>query len=146
MAMFGWFKRWLRPKDAPRASRATQPLDPSTVPSAPTVRDLTQLLELFLIRRVEAELKLEEKRAEVALKNVERDAELKAKELEYRQKRRELRATQAAIRNRTYPRDAKGRLASPSARADCPVCRDPASPTLTVEAIERHHNEGHGHA
>src|SRR5579885_198946 len=96
MAMFGWFKRWLRPKDAPRASRATPPLYPSTVPSAPTVRDLTQLLELFLIRRVEAELKLEEKRAEVALKSVERDAELKAKEIEYRQKRRELRAKQNA--------------------------------------------------
>jgi hypothetical protein len=138
-----------KPKERPAKSpRATQELRPETLADAARHQDLFNLLELFLVRRVQSELDLEEKRAEVRLKTAEADAQTKLKLEEIRAQRRQLRATQAAERNRTMPRDTRGRLTSwrnvqPGAPGGCPVCADPSDPHLSVEMIRMHHAAGH---
>lgn len=129
---------------APNNPRATRDLSPQALAESAKHRDLFELLELFLVRRVQTELELEEKRAEVALKSAEADAQTKLKLEEIKQQRRQLRASQAAERNRTYPRNVRGFIQSPNARNGCPVCAQPGDPHLTVEQIRLHHAAGHG--
>jgi hypothetical protein len=140
--MWPWKKR-----DRPRsAARATQDLSPDALRESAKRQDLFALLELFLVRRVQTELELEEKRAEVSLKTAEAKANTQIKLDEIREQRRQLRASQAAMRNRTHPRGPDGRIL-PNPRApqgDCAVCADPGSPHLTVDQIRMHHAAGHG--
>jgi hypothetical protein len=137
-----WFRR--AAAQASKNPRSTRDLSPEGLGEAAKRRDLFELLELFLVRRVESELQLEEKRAEVRLKSAEADAQTKLKLEEIRAQRRQLRATQAAERNRTHPRDAQGRIMpNPRAIGGCPVCVDPGSPYLTVDQIRVHHALGH---
>jgi hypothetical protein len=135
-----------KPKPASTNPRSTRDLAPEALRESAKHQDLFELLELFLVRRVQTELELEEKRVEVKLKSAEADAQTKLKLDEIRAQRKQLRASQVAERNRTYPRNAQGRLISPgrALTTGCPVCADPGSPSLTVEQIRRHNAEGHG--
>jgi hypothetical protein len=130
-----------------KSPRATQDLSPQALAETAKHRDLYELLELFLVRRVETELSLEEKRAEVRLKTAEADAQTKLKLEEIKAQRRQLRATQMAERNRTAPRDTRGRVTSwrnvRGVDPSCAVCANPSSPHLTVEQIRLHHAQGH---
>lgn len=135
--------RWLARKTPHNDPRRTRDLSPGALADSAKHRDLFELLELFLVRRVESELALEEKKAEVRLKSAEADAQTKLKLEEIRQQRRQLRASQAAERNRTYPRDERGRIRAPNTNYGCPVCNNPGDPHLTVEQITRHHAVGH---
>jgi hypothetical protein len=139
------FKFWKRRASAPSNPRATRELDSKELSESVKHRDLFELLELFLVRRVQTELELEEKRAEVKLKTAEADAQSKLKLEEIRVQRKQLRASQMAERNRTAPRDAKGRITRDiRAGGACPVCTDPGNAFLTVEMIRHHKQEGHG--
>lgn len=138
---------WKRLKKSPDNPRATRDLSPEALSESAKRKDLFELFELFLVRRVEAELSLEDKRAEVRLRVAEADAQTKLKVEELRQQKKQLRASQAAERNRTYARDANGRLL-PRARVTagqtgCPVCANPSAPELSVEQIRWHHANGH---
>lgn len=128
---------------AGNASRKTQDLSPGALGEATRRQDLFALLELFLVTRVQNELALEEKRAEVTLKQAEAKAQTELQIAEIREKRRQLRAQQATLRNKTHPRDIKGHLLPLNAQG-CAVCADPGSPNLTVEQIRMHHAAGHG--
>lgn len=133
-----------RAKQTSADPRRTRDLSPGALAESAKHRDLFDLLELFLVRRVESELALEERKAEVRLKVAEADAQTRLKLDEIRQQRRQLRASQAAQRNRTFPRDAQGRITAPNGRYGCPVCANPGDPHLTVESIRLHHAAGHG--
>lgn len=125
--------------------RATRDLSPDVLRDSAKHRDLFELLELFLVRRVESELALEERRAEVKLKTAEADAQTKLKLEEIRAQRKQLRASQMAERNRVAPRDERGRIKSVHGgpASDCAVCADAGSPFLTVDQIRNHHALGH---
>lgn len=128
---------------ASRPSRKTQDLSPPDLEQSQRRQDLFALLELFLVTRVQNELALEEKRAEVTLKQAEAKAQTELKVAEIREQRRQLRAQQATLRNKTMRRDEKGHLL-PMRYTGCPVCESPGSPHLTVEMIRAHHAAGHG--
>lgn len=136
---------WLfkRNPTANKPSRKTQDLHPVALEEATRRQDLFALLELFLVTRVQNELALEEKRAEVTLKQAEAKAQTELKVAEIREQRRQLRAQQATLRNKTHPRNAQGHLL-PMNSQGCAVCSDPSSPHLTVEMIRAHHAAGHG--
>lgn len=142
--MWKLFKRVKVPSPSPRATRD---LSPEGLAESAKRKDLFELFELFLIRRVEADIALEDKKAEVRLKVAEADAQTKLKLEELRQQRKQLRASQVAERNRTYPRDANGRLLPRSGirpgQTACPVCANPSDAGLTVEMIRAHHAAGH---
>ena len=97
-------------KKASPNPRATRDLSPEGLADSAKRKDLFELFELFLVKRVEAELALEDKKADLRLKTAEADAQTKLKLEEIRQQRRQLKATQAAERNRTHPRDARGHI------------------------------------
>ena len=143
-----WFWPFKRRPTADSSSRKTQDLSPDALKKSADRQDLFALVELFLVRRIQTELELEEKRAEVKLKSAEAEATTRLKLEEIRQQRRQLRASQAAERNRTYPRDSRGRVMSPRdvrpGLGACAVCDNPGSPQLTVEQIRFHHEQGHG--
>lgn len=126
-----------------RPSRKTQDLSPPDLAESTRRQDLFALLELFLVTRVQNELALEEKRAEVTLKQAEAKAQTDLKVAEIKEQRRQLRAQQATLRNKTMKRDEKGHLL-PLRYQGCPVCEAPSSPHLTVEMIRNHHAAGHG--
>ena len=127
-----------------QASRKTRDLSPGALEKSADRQDLFALVELFLVRRIQTELELEEKRAEVKLKTAEAEAQTKLKLAELHEQRRALRAAKQAERNRTLPRDAKGRVAPARyGQLGCAVCADPGSPNLTVEQIRLHHEQGH---
>jgi len=134
---------WKKNPTPNKSSRGTQPLDSGALENSARRQDLFALLELFLVTRVQNELALEEKRAEVTLKVAEASAQTKLKVAELSEQRRQLRASQAILRNKTHPRDEKGRIL-PMRQTGCPVCADPASPHLTVDQIRTHHEAGHG--
>lgn len=127
-----------------RPSRKTQDLHPEDLQQATRRQDLFALLELFLVTRVQNELALEEKRADVTLKQAEAKAQTELKLAEIREKRRELRAQQQSFRNKTLPRDSRGHILPAKHWNGCPVCDNPSSPHLTVEMIRAHHQAGHG--
>lgn len=138
-----------KPRKSPdKSPRATRDLSPQALAESAKHRDLFDLLELFLVKRIETELSLEEKRAEVKLKSAEAEAQTKLKLEEIKAQRRQLRATQMAERNRTAPRDNRGRVTSwrniQGGNSPCLACTDPGNPNLTVDMIRRHHAEGHG--
>lgn len=143
--MWNPFKRSKPPQANPRRTRD---LSPEALSESAKRQDLFALFELFLIRRVEADLALEEKKAEIRMKTAEADAQTKLKLEEIRQQRKQLKATQAAERNRTYPRDRNGRLLPRQGllpgQTGCPVCLNPSDAGLTVEMIRAHHAAGHG--
>lgn len=145
--IFSWFRRKGRAPqaDPKRDPKATRDLSPDGLAEAAKRRDVFELVELLLVRKVETELRLAEKQAEVTLRTAEAEATTKLKVAELREQARQLRASRAAERNRTHPRDAQGRiLPNPRAVAgSCPVCSDPGSPYLTVEQIRAHHAGGH---
>jgi hypothetical protein len=129
---------------ANKSSRKTQDLSPKTLEDSARRQDLFALLELFLVTRVQNELSLEEKRAEVTLKKAEAEAQTALKVAELREQRRQLRASQASFRNRTHPRDAKGQLLPMRyQQSGCRVCENPSSADLTVDEIRGHHAAGH---
>ena len=121
--------------------KKTSELSPAVLQDSARRQDLFALLELFLVTRVQNELGLEEKRAEVQMKMAEAEAQTKLRLAELREQRRQLRASRAADRNRSNPRDASGRIMS--AKNGCAVCAAPDSPHLTVEQIRAHHAAGH---
>lgn len=135
-----WLKSYFsrRPKDDPRK---TAELRQGELEQSSRRQDLFQLLELFLVTRVQNELALEEKKAEVTLRQAEAKAQTELQLTKIREERRQLRASQAAQRNRSNPRDPFGRIMS--ARNGCEVCLNPANPRLTVEQIRAHHAAGH---
>ena len=137
-----------RAKQLSANPRATRDLSPEGLAESAKRKDLFELFELFLIKRVEADLALEEKKAEIRMKTAEADAQTKLKLEEIRQQRKQLKATQAAERNRTYPRDRNGRLLPRQSllpgQSGCSVCSNPSDPGLTVEMIRAHHAAGHG--
>ena len=135
---------WKKPKPESKGARATRDLSPEGLAEGARRKDLFELFELFLVRRVEAEVALEDKKAEVRLKVAEADAQTKLKLEELRQQRKQLRASQAAERNRTYARDERGRLLPRQQQSGCPVCANPSDAGLTVEMIRAHHAAGHG--
>lgn len=135
---------WKKNPTASKAARKTQDLSPPVLEEATRRQDLFALLELFLVTRVQNELALEEKRAEVTLKTAEAKAQTQLKLDEIRESRRQLRAQQQAFRNKTLPRDEKGRVLPAKHFGGCPVCDNPSSPHLTVEMIRAHHQAGHG--
>ena len=139
------FKRRTKGDPTPgKASRKTQDLSPDALAKSAERQDLFALVELFLVRRIQTELELEEKRAEVKLKTAEAEAQTKLKLAELQEQRRQLRAAKMAERNRTAPRDAKGRvMAGRPINYGCAVCQDPSSPHLTVDQIRQHHEAGH---
>lgn len=129
-------------KDRRKADpKKTSELSPTILQESARRQDLFALLELFLVTRVQNELGLEEKRAEVSLKMAEAEAQTKLRLAELREQRRQLRASRAADRNRSNPRDPFGRIMS--AKNGCEVCINPANPRLTVEQIRAHHAAGH---
>jgi hypothetical protein len=135
-----------KPKQTSTNPRATRDLSPDVLQESAKRHDLFEMFELFLIRRVEAELSLEDKRAEIRLRTAEADAQTKLKLEELRQQRKQLRASQASERNRTYARDQNGRLLPRSQIQQtngCAVCQDPGSAHLTVDQIRMHHAAGH---
>ena len=134
---------WKKNPTASKAARKTQDLSPPDLEQSQRRQDLFALLELFLVTRVQNELALEEKRAEVTLKQAEAKAQTQLKLDELKEQRRLLRASQATLRNKTHPRDEKGRIL-PMRYTGCPVCENPSSPHLTVEMIRAHHQAGHG--
>jgi hypothetical protein len=128
-----------------KGSRGTQPLSGADLEVSARRQDLFALLELFLVTRVQNELALEEKRAEVTLKQAEARAQTDLKVAEIREQRRQLRAQQATLRNKTHPRDAKGQLLPMRYQQNaCRVCANPSDPHLTVDEIRGHHAAGHG--
>lgn len=129
---------------ASKPSRKTQDLHPVALEEATRRQDLFALLELFLVTRVQNELALEEKRAEVTLKQAEAKAQTELKVAEIREQRRQLRAQQATLRNKTMQRDSRGHLLPAKHFGGCQVCDNPSSPHLTVEMIRAHHAAGHG--
>jgi hypothetical protein len=144
----GWLRRKDRASQTPpqRSPRGTTELRQDVLAESARRQDLFALLELFLVTRVQNELTLEEKRAEVTLKQAEAKAQTELKLTEIREQRRQLRASQATLRNRTHPRDALGRILPNPRLPDggCAVCTNPADPHLTVEMIRAHHAGGHG--
>lgn len=146
--MDGSNRVWPFKKRSKESSRKTQDLSPHALAESAKHRDLYELLELFLVKRVETELTLEEKRAEVKLKSAEAEAQTKLKLAEIREQQRQLRASKQAERNRTMPRDSRGRVTSwrnvqAGNSSGCLACQDPGNPNLTVDIIRRHHAEGH---
>lgn len=135
---------WKKNPTASKAARKTQDLSPPDLEQSTRRQDLFALLELFLVTRVQNELALEEKRAEVTLKQAEAKAQTAVKVAELNEQRRQLRASQAILRNKTHPRDEKGRILPMKHFGGCPVCDNPSSPHLTVEMIRAHHQAGHG--
>lgn len=135
---------WKKNPTASRPSRKTQDLSPPDLEQATRRQDLFALLELFLVTRVQNELALEEKRAEVTLKQAEAKAQTELKVAEIREQRRQLRAQQQSFRNKTLPRDERGHILPAKHFGGCPVCDNPSSPHLTVEMIRAHHAAGHG--
>jgi len=133
------FKRQ-KPLDKP--SRKTQDLSPDALAKSAERQDLFALVELFLVRRIETELALEEKRAEVKLKSAEAEAQTKLKLAELAEQRPQLHAAKMPERNRVAPRDAKGRRSAKNSAKGRAVCADPASPHLTVDEIRLHHAAG----
>lgn len=95
------------------------------------------MLELFLVKRVEAEAAAAEAQANAKLATMERELRL----LRERDELRGERAKRARDRNKRLPRDSRGHLMSAKT---CPLCRDPYATHLTTEMITVHRNHTNG--
>lgn len=105
-------------------------------------KDVYQLTELLLVKRVQAEADLADKKAEAELKTLSRQMEIQAKQLEYHDKKRE--ESRERARAQRLKRSLEGgdprRFGSNAPRhtGDCSVCRNPSDPHLTANEIIWH--------
>jgi hypothetical protein len=109
--------------------------------------DLNSLVETVLVKKLEAEARVEDSRAGVQearhkaeLDAIEREQALKKSELEFRQEKRKRQQEAGRRRAQTGQRDSLGRLL-PSAvngQPACAVCANPSNSNLTSPQIWAH--------
>jgi hypothetical protein len=108
-------------------------------------KSIFELAELLLIKRVEAEARVEEARANAALKSLERDLKFKEQELEFHAAKR-ARNRERALLMRSNARPGKrnrfGPLRLADERPSCGLCDDPMRRDVTLEMIALHNQHG----
>lgn len=103
-------------------------------------RDVFELTELLLVKRLEAEAVLEDKKATSMLAAMERELKFKEKELAFHEARREA-ARERAKAQRTrailegHQTNRFGRHGGDIKKADCRCCANPSDLALTAEEI-----------
>jgi hypothetical protein len=110
----------------------------------PSSADLYQLTELLLVKKLEAEARVEEARADAALKNLERELKLKDQQLAWVSEKRE-RQRQMAKEQRLNPQRRQPNRFGPRRREEAPTCGlcvDSQRRDVTLEMIAMHNQHG----
>lgn len=126
---------WLRRRRFCRLRQLAREFQP-----APAPLNLSALVETLLVKKLEAETRLEEARAKTALDQVERELALRKQSDEWRLERRKRNQELGRRRAESAKRAANGRML-PNAeqqRRQCKQCINPSDPSLTEADIIFH--------
>jgi hypothetical protein len=104
-------------------------------------QDVLQLAELVLVKKLEAEAKLEESKANALLASLERELKIKEKQLEHHEKISAERRERARLQRQDGVRRF-GPVRRAVAASGCAACSDPGSPHLTAAEIIAHRQHG----
>jgi hypothetical protein len=107
-------------------------------------KSIFELAELLLVKRVEAEARVEEARANAALKNMERELKFKEQELEFHAVKRQ-RNRERALLMRKNARPGQRNRFGPLRQIEgptCGLCADPMRRDVTLEMIALHNQHG----
>lgn len=122
MGFWGRIFAWRQPRPEPQS------------PEPPP--NLAAIIHELLVEKVKAEADATRANAEFQLRLLREKEELRA-----------VRREAARLRNKTYPRDSKGRIRRPSdAPPPCPICHGALSFSEAELAEHRAHKNGNGNA
>lgn len=113
-------------------------------------KDIFEMAELLLVKRLESEAQVESARADSQVKLLERDLKIANQRMEHADKLSEERRERARLQrqNRAVNGDGKrwfGNMPRQGQQQieECPVCRDPSSIHLTADQIIWHRAQRH---
>lgn len=107
-------------------------------------KSIFELAELLLVKRVEAEARVEEARANAALKTMERELAFKQKELEWHEIKRSKNRERALLMRKNARPGQRNRF-GPLRQIEgptCGLCDDPMRRDVTLEMIALHNQHG----